>query len=112
GLELANGGLANVTVSLTGGETLTLTANRTPDGSVSVSSGTLDVSTFTLNRSSGGGTFSVSNGATLRIGGTSNFPANFNTNTLSAGSTVVYYGDVQTVRGLTYGNLTLDGTDI
>ncbi|WP_207496549.1 hypothetical protein [Aridibaculum aurantiacum] len=82
-------------------------------GNIYVLSGILDLRTFTANRgtSTAGGTLSVANGASLHIaGGTSGttaFPANFATVSLSITSTVLYYGTgPQVVSPQTYGNLT------
>lgn len=107
-------GLNNVTVNLAAGETLTLNANRTPDGTLTISAGTFDLSTFTINRSVGGGTLTISNGAKLKIGGTNTFPTNYNTHAIGASSTVEYSGTAQAVAALNssqaYGNLTLSGS--
>ena len=65
---------------------------------------------FSANRSSAGGTLTVSNGATLSIGGTNGFPSNYNTVTLGATSTVIYAGSNQTVSNRSYGHLTLNGS--
>ncbi len=114
GPELNNGSLRNVTVNLTAGQTLTLDANRTTDGNLAVSAGTFDLSTFTINRSGAGGSLTVSNGATLKIGGTNSFPTNYTTHSIGATSTVEYSGTAQTVGALNsaqvYGNLTLSGS--
>ena len=112
GPELLGGGLRNVTVALTAGQTLTLDQNRTPDGNLTISSGTFDLSTFTFNRSAAGGTLTVANGASLRIGGTATLPSSYTTYTINANSTstVEYYGAAQTVGSITYGNLILSGS--
>jgi hypothetical protein len=88
--ELSGAGLRNVTVNLTAGQTLTLDQNRAPDGTLTVTSGILNLSTFTINRSAVGGTFSLAAGTSLLVGGAANFPANYNTVTLNATSTVNY----------------------
>jgi hypothetical protein len=98
----------NLTVSTSGAATLAATG--TVAGNLSVSSGTLDLSTFTLNRATGGGTLIVSNGATLAIGGTNGFPANYSTHILGATSTVNYYGTTQSVSAESYGNLTVSAS--
>ncbi|MBI2757319.1 MAG: hypothetical protein HYX49_01420, partial [Chloroflexi bacterium] len=110
--ELAGNGLNNVTVNLNSGQTLTLDQNRVPDGNVSISSGTFDLSTFTINRSAAGGIFTVSNGAALKIGGTNGFPINYNTHTLGTSSTVEYAGTNQNVSAETYGNLIFSGSGL
>lgn len=93
-----------------GGNLNALNSTASTRGIINVVSGTLDLATFTANRGTtvAGGTFSVANGAFLKIGGltTSFFPANFTTNTLSLTSTVEYYGGgTQLVSAQTYGNL-------
>src|SRR2546422_829718 len=80
-----------------------------------VVAGTLDLSTFSADRASGGGTtlggtLSVANGATLKIGGTHTFPANYRTHSLGAASTVEYSGTSQTVTAESYGNLALSSS--
>jgi len=97
----------NLTVSKASG-TATLTGNVGITGNLSVNSGILDLSTFTANRSSTGGTMTVASGTTLLAGGSNNFPANFTTYTLNTGSTVNYNGTgVQSVAGVSYGQLIL-----
>jgi hypothetical protein len=99
-----------VTISKSSG-TATLGANATAATNLTVSAGTLDLSSFTFNRASAGGTLTVSNGATLRVGGASNFPANYTTVSLASGSTVEYYASsAQTIAAATYGNLLLSGS--
>ncbi|MGC2047391.1 MAG: hypothetical protein WA635_02100 [Gallionella sp.] len=100
----------NLTINVGAGNTATLTGNATPAGNLAVSTGTLDLSTFTANRSGAGGTLTVSNGATLKIGGTNTFPSNYTTRTLGATSTVEYSGTNQSVSAETYGNLTISGS--
>lgn len=101
-------GGAQVVVDMAAGTTLTLNANRTLTlANLVINTGTLDLSTFTINRGSAGGTLSLANGATLSIGGTNSFPANYSTHTIGATSTVDYYGTTQTVGATNYGHLTL-----
>jgi hypothetical protein len=90
--------------------TVTLTANASISGNLSVSNGTFDLGSFTANRASAGGTLTVSNNATLKVGGTNTFPTNYTTNTLVVASTVEYSGTNQTVANKTYGNLTLSSS--
>lgn len=87
--------------------TVTLNVNTNIAGNLSVSNGTFDLGSFTANRSSAGGQLTVANNATLRIGGTNTFPANYTTNTLVVASTVEYSGTNQTVANQLYGNLKL-----
>ena len=110
GPELGGSGLRNVTVNLSSG--LTLDQNRIPDGNITVTAGTLDLSTFTFNRSAAGGILTVSNGATLMIGGTNSMPTNYTTHTFGATSNIEYGGAAQAVANETYGNLVLSGTGV
>ena len=57
---------ANVTINKASG-TATLGLNSTVSGNLSVTAGTLDLSSFTLNRASAGGTLTVSSGATRPV---------------------------------------------
>jgi len=99
----------NLTIS--GSGTKTLSSNTSVTGDLNVSAGTLDLSTFTANRASTGGTLSVASGATLLTGGAANFPTNYSTVSLGATSTVNYdNAGVQTVSAQSYGNLTLSGS--
>ena len=79
-------------------------------GKITVLEGILDLRTFTANRgrSRVGGTFSVANGATVKISA-NNFPLNFNTNSLEINSSFYYSGDNQTISNQVYGNLILEG---
>lgn len=100
----------NVTVDKASG-TATLGVNETvKSGNLAVTSGTLDLASYTMNRSAAGGTLTVSNGAFLKIGGTNTFPTNYTTHMLGATSTVEYEGTNQTVTNETYGHLTLSGS--
>lgn len=101
------------TLIISGLGTKAITANLPPlistasYGNIFVNGGTFDLRTFTANRgtSAVGGTLSVANGAFLKVSGTSNFPANFNTGLLSLASTVEYSGTAQNIASQTYGNL-------
>jgi hypothetical protein len=97
-------------LTVSGSGTKTLAGTITPAGDLTVSAGTLDLSTFTANRASSGGTLTVSNGATLKIGGTNTFPTNYATRTLGTTSTVEYSGTTQSVSVQSYGNLTISGS--
>jgi fibronectin-binding autotransporter adhesin len=105
----------NLSVTKSAG-TATLEGNTGVGGNLSVTcpavcaNGTLDLSTFTANRTAAGGAISVGAGATLRIGGTNSFPANYTTHTLNATSTVNYAGTNETVAAESYGTLILSGS--
>ena len=97
----------NLTISKTGGTAL-LNGNSVVNGNLSLSSGTLDLQSFTLTRSAFGGVLTASAGTRLRVGSGTVFPSNFATRTLDATSTVEYYGaTAQAISGESYGHLTL-----
>ncbi|MGV3460932.1 MAG: autotransporter-associated beta strand repeat-containing protein [Flavobacterium sp.] len=83
-------------------------------GDVTINAGTLDIGSHSLNRASAGGTFTVANGATLKIGGMQTFPLNYATHAIGASSTIEYSGTAQAVAALnssqTYGNLIISGS--
>ena len=85
-----------------------LTGNNIIAGNLALSSGTLNVATYTLNSQSSGGTFSMAAGTTLQVGGANNFPSSYSSTSLNTSSTVLYNGNMaQSVAGVTYGNLAL-----
>jgi hypothetical protein len=97
----------NLSVDKSGG-TAVPTGNLPTNGDLSVLAGALDLLTFTADRTAAGGTLTLSGAATLRIGASSTFPANYSAYALSNTSTVEYYaGTVQLVAAVPYGNLTL-----
>ena len=107
--------MKNVTVNkpsgvLTLGKSISVGGNTPSFGNLTVTSGTLDLATFTADSALTGGTLTVSNGATLKVGGTNGLPANYSTVTLGATSTFEYSGTNQTIGAATYGNLTTSGS--
>lgn len=97
----------NLTVNKSGGNA-TLGGITVINGNLSINTGTLDLSTFSANRSVQGGSCTVSDGASLLAGAT--FPANYNLYTLANTSNETYAGaSAQTVSPLTYGNLSFTG---
>ncbi|MCX6927139.1 MAG: hypothetical protein NT154_28625, partial [Verrucomicrobia bacterium] len=94
------------------GNLLSLVSSPATAGVIDVAAGTLDLSIYTANRGTtlAGGTITVAAGATLKIGGTGTFPANYATHALSSTGTVEYSGANQTVTAESYGNLTLSGS--
>jgi len=99
----------NLTISNTG-NAVSLAVNVLVNGNLSVNTGTFDLVGFTANRASAGGTLTVANNATLKIGGTNTYPSNYTTNTLVTASTVEYSGTNQTVASQVYGNLRLSSS--
>jgi fibronectin-binding autotransporter adhesin len=98
----------NLTVNKSSG-TVTYATNANVTTNLTLTSGTLDLAGFTANRAASGAGLTMAAGTLLRIGGTASGPTNYSTATLNVSSTVEYYGTNQTVSGLTYGNLTLNG---
>jgi hypothetical protein len=90
--------------------TVSLGASQSIGGNLTVSTGTFDLLTYTVNRSALGGLLTVSNNAVLRIGGTNTYPSNYAASTLTVASTVEYAGTNQTVSSQVYGNLTLSSS--
>ncbi|MFP9117204.1 YDG domain-containing protein [Flavobacterium sp. RNTU_13] len=90
---------------------VTLNRTITPIGNLTVNSGTLDLSTFTINRNANGGSITLGNGTTLKINGTNGFPTNYASQVLNS-SLVHFAGDAQTVNKLSvdYYDVKLSGT--
>jgi hypothetical protein len=101
-------------LTISGSGTKTLAGTVGVAGDLTISAGTFDLATYTANRTAGGGTLTLSNGAALSIGGTNTLPSNYSTHVIGATSTVNYAGTNQSVAVLNssqnYGNLTLSGS--
>jgi autotransporter-associated beta strand protein len=82
--------------------------NALSSTNVTVSAGTLDLSTYT--QSARTGTLTVSNGAMYRIAGPNTLPTYSASYSFGTSSTVEYYGTSQTIANQPYGNLTLSGS--
>ncbi|PYS68403.1 MAG: hypothetical protein DMF69_20325, partial [Acidobacteria bacterium] len=102
---------ANFIVNKPSGTTLTLAHEQEiNNGNLTVTSGTLDLSSFTMHRVSNGGVLTVADEAFLKIGGTNTFPVRYLNHLLRATSTVEYYGTTQVVTSELYGHLILSGS--
>jgi hypothetical protein len=114
GITYSNLVISGTTVKSLSANLLALNASSSTLGNITVTSGTLDLSSFTANRGTQklGGTLSVANGATLKIGGTNALPSNYTTISLAANSTVEYSGTSQTITSATYGNLILSNSGV
>lgn len=103
---------ANLIVS--GSGTKTPNGNIGITGDLNVAAGTLDLGTFTANRSTSGGVFTLGASTTLNIAGTNTLPANYASHAFNASSTVNYNGTNQTIAPLSgsaqYGNIILSGS--
>ncbi|MBJ6117519.1 T9SS type A sorting domain-containing protein [Pontibacter sp. BT310] len=88
---------------------VSLTGNLAVSGNVTLEQGTLNLDSFTMNRSTVGGVLTIGAGATLDLKGADNFPANFTASTIDRSSTVFYSGAAveQIIRALNYGKLVL-----
>ena len=99
---------------ISGSGTKTLAGTENVAGNLTISAGTFDLGANTINRTAAGGTLTVSNGATLKIGGTNTFPSNYTAHSIGATSTIEYGGTTQSVIVLNsaqnYGNLTISGS--
>jgi hypothetical protein len=109
GQTIPSGTYDNLVVSGSG-TTITLSANVNVVGNLTVTDGTLDLSTFTADRTTVGGTLSVGAGGTLRIGGTNGMPADYSSYSFDPASTVEYYGTSQPIAAANYGNLTVSSS--
>ncbi len=106
----SSGGYNHLSFSNSAGATLSAAISATNvTGNVSVQTGILANGGFAIVGNATD-TFTVDNGATLSLSGTSAFPTGFGTTVLGTSSTVNYAGTgAQSVAALTYGNLTLSG---
>lgn len=103
--------LNNLTVSVGSANVVSLNTTAQVNGNLGVTTGTFSLGSNTANRVSAGGTLSLAASTSLLIGGTGTYPSNYSTSTLSATSTVNYFGSNQIVKGaVTYGNLTISGS--
>lgn len=107
GENVVIGSVNNPTVTLSGSG---LTAGfGCYDGNFTINgSSILNIGSFTIDRiASSGGTLAMNSTASLKIGGTADFPSSYSTYTLNSTSNTYYYGTTQSVTALTYGNLYL-----
>ena len=76
--------------------------------SLTINAGTLDLGSYAADRRSSyySGELTIANGATLKIGGTGDFPV-YSTHNIGSSSTVEFSGSNQTCGYASYGNLTL-----
>jgi hypothetical protein len=98
----------NLTVDNSGADgsnVVSLARNTSVTGNLSISDGTFDISTFLANRSIFGGQILMADGASLRIGGTNTFPANFQTHVMGCDATVAYTGTNQSIADLNRGRI-------
>ncbi|MFM2360591.1 MAG: hypothetical protein RLY16_2584, partial [Bacteroidota bacterium] len=102
---------------ISGGTVTTGGRNLPIEGDLTIQAGsTLDLMENTANRNTIGGVFTVEPTGSLLIGGGGTIPANFETHSIGATSTISYYGVSQTVATLNsgqhYGNLIIEGTGL
>jgi len=91
------------------------TRSLTIDGDITINDGAiLDIGIYNANRSSLGGTFTLANNGTLRIGGSGTMLSFFSNHSFGASSTVHFSGVNQSIGDLNssqlYGNLIISGT--
>lgn len=101
--------LNNLSVDAGSGKTVTMAGQANVAADLTIVSGNLDLTNFTADRQSSGGTISIAAGSTLFIGGSNTFPANYSSIVINPASTVDYNGTTQTVSNQAYGNLTVSG---
>jgi hypothetical protein len=109
----------NLTINKTGG-VASLASNIVISDNLNITAGTFSLGTYTCNRKTGGDIMTIGATGVLQLGGSSggqigsNFPINYNTITLAAGSTVEYNGGNGTQQtiytGLAYSNLVLSNS--
>lgn len=105
-LEISGGSTKELTTDLPA-----LKSNNYSTGRIYIYEGILDLKTYKADRGTGsGGYFYMSEGTTLKIGGTNGFPANYAVVTTSSTSTVEYYGNDQVIKDCNYGNLIFTAT--
>lgn len=94
--------------------TVDLHSSKSLSGDLTLTSGTLNLGNFTLNRASSGGVLTMLASTTLIIGSTNSLPTNYASHAFNASSTVNYNGTNQTVATLSgsaqYGNIILSGS--
>jgi autotransporter-associated beta strand protein len=100
----------NLTINSSSTTTLDLTIGVV--GNLSITSGVLDIGSFTCDRTTPGGTLSIADGGTLKIGGSNSMPTDYTVHTLGNASTVEYTGTTQTISPESYGNLTASGSSV
>ncbi|MDD2994729.1 MAG: T9SS type A sorting domain-containing protein [Paludibacter sp.] len=108
-------GSGGVIIDQGDGNTVTLNQSKTAiNGIIHVKSGNFDLDIYTINRTSSGGSLTLNDNATLKIGGTNTLPTNYSTHSIAATSTIEYSGTTQTISTLNssqqYGNLHISGT--
>lgn len=86
--------------------TVTLGVNLSAVVNLSINSGTLATSTYSITPDATASTLNLSDNATLKLQGTSTI-GNFTTTNIDTFSTVEYAGVTQTIKATTYGNLVL-----
>lgn len=80
-------------------------------GDLLVNQGNLDLDSFTLDRGTSGGAFSLAAGLKLTISGLDNFPKNYSSYTIPCTGIVEYDGNLdQTIGGVNYGELIIGGS--
>jgi hypothetical protein len=107
GNQSVNTNIFNTLIVNKSGGTLLLTGDLVINSNLTLTSGILDLSTFTANRSNTGGVITLGATSLLKTAGVGNFPGNFISTLLDATSTVEYNGAIaQNVTDIDYGNLT------
>ncbi|HZH67495.1 MAG TPA: hypothetical protein VEY10_21575, partial [Flavisolibacter sp.] len=86
--------------------TAVLSGNLAINSNLTIGAGVLNLSAYTVNRTTRGGSFIMGDATSLLAGGASNFPANFSVYSLHGNSTVEYNSLVsQAVEGVSYGHV-------
>jgi hypothetical protein len=111
-----NGGLTIANTGTQGNNTVTLNTNISVNNELTIESGVFDLSQYTADRSTAGGTLTVANDARLIIGDTNTLPSNYDTHVIGLTSNIEYAGTTTTVAALnssqSYGNLIISGSGV
>jgi hypothetical protein len=98
-------------LTINSSQSTTLGTDLNIDGNLTVTAGIFDLGSFTCDRTSAGGTLTLDEGTSLKIGGiNTSLPSDFSTYTIGTSATVDYYGEAQVVSSADYGILVLSGS--
>lgn len=106
GAQTVNSTLFNHLIVNKSADTLTLLADLTLNGNISVLQGSIDVNTYLVNRSTSGGTATLTAGTYVKFGGSTLQINNFASLTADTTSTIEFYSSAaRAIPPIAYGNL-------
>ena len=109
---VSGGTLNNLVLNKLSTKTAQLISNLLLTGNFTLTGGIFDISSFSFDRSAFGGSLTLSDSATLKLGGTNSFPTQFSSLTTGNNSSIEYSGSDQSLNLSSYKNLVLSGTGI